>query len=645
MMSREGDFQSTGGGTLDNWDTKQSEELYQVKAWGDEYFGINEKGNMIVRPTRTGPSCDLFEIVQSLIQRGMEAPILLRFDGIIRDRINTIQNAFHSAIKEFDYKNTYRLAFPIKVNQQRHIVDTIRQAGKSNLLGLEVGSKPELVAVLSIHDTAGAVLLCNGYKDDEYIEMALLGSKIGRRPIIIIEQLYELAQVLRISDRLGIEAEIGFRMKPSSKGSGRWESSGGDMAKFGLSTHEIVVAAEQLKAANKTHCLKLLHFHIGSQITAIISVQKALREATRMYTELAKMCPSLCFFDAGGGLGIDYTGARTSTDSSMNYTLEEYARDVVYAVGAACQEAGIPHPVLITESGRAIVAHHSILITEVIDIAPAMDPVAVLPPPPTDHEVLLELCGLYNSVSLKNYHEVLHDALELKDNILQRFIQGDLALIERAYADRVYRHLIAKIRMISRELEHVPQDVEKLDETLIDTYFCNFSVFQSLPDSWAINQLFPIMPIHRLHEEPTRRGHIADLSCDSDGKIDHFVDRKGSSRYLNLHASKNIPYFLGIFLVGAYQEILGGLHNLFGDTNAVHVDLDENGNWAVNHVIEGDTIEEVLHYVQYESPDLIERLRVVIEKSLKAGHLTNEESAKLQKRFKAALDSYTYLVV
>jgi len=626
-------------------DTQQSDELYQVKGWGGGYFDIHENGHMIVRPDRSGQACDLYELVHALIERGTEAPILLRFDGIIRDRINILQSAFNAAIKEFDYKSSYRLAFPIKVNQQRHIVDVIRQAGKSNLLGLEVGSKPELVAVLSIHDTAGALLLCNGYKDDEYIELALLGSKIGRRPIIIIEQLYELANVLKISQKLGIDAELGFRMKPSSKGSGRWESSGGDMAKFGLSTHEIVLAVEQLQVAKKTHWLKLLHFHIGSQITAIISVQKALREATRMYTELAKLCPSLCFFDAGGGLAIDYTGSRTSTDSSMNYSLEEYARDVVYAVQSACDEAEIQHPVLITESGRAIVAHHSILITEVIDVAPALDPVPELPAPPTDHEVLAELCALYQGLTLKNYHEVLHDALELKDNILQRFIQGDLALTERAYADRVYRHLIAKIRQISKELEFVPEDVQKLDESLLDTYFCNFSVFQSLPDSWAINQLFPVMPIHRLNEEPVRRGIIADLSCDSDGKIDHFVDRKGACRYLNLHASNQKPYYLGIFLVGAYQEILGGLHNLFGDTNAVHVDVDESGNWAINHVIEGDTIEEVLHYVQYESPDLIERLRIVIEKSLKAGHLTNEESAKLQKRFKAALDSYTYLVV
>lgn len=630
----------TGGSTLNDCN-----ELYQLEGWGDGYFGVNDKGHMTVCPDRTGPTCDLYELVQSLIQRGMEAPILLRFDGIIRNRIDTLQSAFNAAIKEFDYKSSYRLAFPIKVNQQRHIVDVIRLAGKPNLLSLEVGSKPELVAVLSIHDTAGALLLCNGYKDDEYIELALLGSKIGRRPIIIIEQLYELANVLKISAKLGIDAEIGFRMKPSSKGSGRWESSGGDMAKFGLSTHEIVLAVEQLQAAEKTHWLKLLHFHIGSQITNIISVQKALREATRMYTELAKLCPSLCFFDAGGGLAIDYTGCRTSMDSSMNYSLEEYARDVVYAVGTACDEAQITHPVLITESGRAIVAHHSILITEVIDVAPALDAIPELPAPPSDHEVLAELCALYEGLSLKNYHEALHDAMELKDVILQRFIQGDLDLAERAYADRVYRHLIAKIRHISKELDFVPDDVEKLDRILLDTYFCNFSVFQSLPDSWAINQLFPVMPIHRLDEEPTRRGIIADLSCDSDGKIDQFVARKQASKFLPLHAANAKPYFLGIFLVGAYQEILGGLHNLFGDTNAVHVDVDEGGNWVINHVIEGDTIEEVLHYVQYESPDLIERLRLVIEKSLKAGHLTNEESAKLQKRFKAALDSYTYLVV
>lgn len=620
-------------------------DCYSVRAWGSPYFDINAKGNASVRIQPKGQSADLYELVCSLVKRGIEAPILIRLDGVLRDRIRCIQRAFDAAINEFRYDNTFRLAYPIKVNQQRTVVELIKATGSANLLGLEVGSKPELIAVLSIHDTPNALLLCNGYKDAEYIEIALLATKLGRRSIIIIEQLYELQLVLDIAKKLNVEAEIGFRMRPFNKGSGRWNSSGGDMAKFGLSSHEIVQSIELLKDNNKTEWVKLLHFHLGSQIPTIASIKKALGEAARMYTEIARECPKISFFDVGGGLGVDYDGSRSSNDSSMDYTIEEYARDVVSAIGDACEKEDLSCPIIITESGRAIVAHHSILITEVIDVAPALEAIDVLDPPESDHEVLTSLYNLYQIVNEDNCHEVLHDAQELKESIFECFVHGSLALKERAYAEQAYKRLIAKIRLVSKQCQDVPEEIRNLDKVLLDTYFCNFSVFQSLPDFWAIDQLFPIMPIHKLNEEPKRKGILADLSCDSDGKVDCFVNRRGSQSYLSLHETAGQPYYLGIFLVGAYQEILGGMHNLFGDTNAVHVDIDEEGKWQINNVVEGDTIREVLAYVQYNPQDLIERMRVAIEKSLKNGSLTAEESAKLQKKFKEALESYTYLVV
>jgi arginine decarboxylase len=528
-----------------NWNLSKNNELYWIQGWGEHYFKINELGHISVQPERDGPSIDLYEVVRSLVQRGIEPPILLRFDGIIRDRIRKLSACFNDAIREFDYKNHYRPAYPIKVNQQKHVVDVIRNAGKDALLGLEVGSKPELLAVLSIHNTNGALLLCNGYKDAEYIELALLARKIGRRSIVIIEQFYELNLVLEVASKLGIEAEIGFRMKPSSKGSGRWASSGGDLAKFGLNIHEILLGVELLRKAGKDHWLKLLHFHIGSQITSIVPIKKALRESARMYTELAKMCPSMCFFDVGGGLGVDYDGTKTSSDSSMNYSMAEYARDVVSTIGSACDEALLSHPVIISESGRAIVAHHSLLVTEVIDVAPILGPNNDdLEAPPSDHELLQELLNLYKHVTPRSCQEALHDAYDLRQNVLERFIQGEISLVERGFAERIFRHLIAKIRLKSKDLKYIPSDVEQLDEKLLNMYFCNFSVFQSLPDVWAIQQIFPVMPIHRLDEEPKVPATIVDLSCDSDGKIDHFVSPKEPARHILLHEPGKTPYYL-----------------------------------------------------------------------------------------------------
>jgi len=623
-----------------------NQDHYWIEAWGNPYFAINEKGNITVKPNSKLPEGDLYELVQSLVERGIEAPILIRFDDIIQDRYQHIRAAFKSAIKEFHYQNSYRLAFPIKVNPQFHLIELIEKMGARENISLEVGSKPELIAVLTINTNLEALLLCNGYKDSHYIELALLARKLGRRSIIIIEQFYELQLVLEIAEKLNVEAEIGFRMKLSTKGSGRWATSSGDRAKFGLGTDEIVSCLETLKADNKCSWLKLLHFHIGSQITSIESIKKALDEASRMYVELASICPSLCFFDAGGGLGVDYDGSKTTSDSSMNYSVEEYARDVVSAINDACQLGNVAHPIIITESGRALVAHHSVLITEVIDVAPMLEPVELLETPPSQHEILVDLYELYNKLTPEACQETLHDALEIKDKILDKFIHSQLNIYERAYAEKVYRFLVAKICKFSKKLSYIPDDIENLDQTLFDTYFCNFSVFQSLPDSWAIQQVFPIAPIHRLNEPATRRAILVDLSCDSDGKIDSFVSRKNSNRHLlPLHSFNDTPYYLGIFLVGAYQEIMGGLHNLFGDTNAVHVKLSSSGKWKIQQVVEGDSIEEVLSYVQFNPKQLIIDLRKLIEEALHAGRLSNEESAKLQRRFKESLESYTYLIV
>ena len=631
---------------MEGWNTTRSQELYGVPQWGEGYFGVNKEGHVVVRPSRNGQELDLFETVNSLIRRGLEPPVLIRFNGILSDRIQRINQAFSSAIQEAGYAGRYRGVFPLKVNQQRHVVDAIRSAGREFQLGLEVGSKPELIAVLAMHDDPEALLLCNGYKDADYIELALLGRKLGRRVIIIAEALCEVSLTLDIADRLGIEAEFGVRMKPISKGSGHWASSGGEQAKFGLNTSEIMSMIDILESRGKKHWLKLLHHHIGSQVTSIDAIKKVLRESTRMYTEIATLCPSMCLFDVGGGLAVDYDGSRTNFRSSMNYSLEEYARDIVYSIDAACTEAGVKAPDIVTESGRAITAHHAVCIVQVADVDRAVEPSLELEKPPSEMPLLKDLYEMYTSVTAKNCHETYNDLLAMRDEVLERFIQGELDLKDRAYADRVFWQLLAKIQQVSTALRYVPEDLEELRNYLRDNYFCSFSVFQSLPDIWAIEQLFPIMPLHRLGEEPNRKAVLADMSCDSDGKIDKFIDLKDVKNYVPLHPLKDgSPYYLGIFLVGAYQEILGDLHNLFGDTHAVHIDVGANGEVEIQHLVQGDTVREVLSYVQYDTGDLHEKWRVSIEKYLRDGRITEAESVVLQQKFREALTSYTYYQV
>lgn len=600
---------------------------YGIEKWGEGYFRLGEGGHVFVYPDKKLGG-NLFQLVETLIQRGIEAPILIRFDGILRDRIEHLHYAFQEAIREFHYRSSHHLIFPVKVNPQRHVVETVQRGGKAFQTGLEVGSKPELMAVLTLESEPDSLLLCNGYKDAEYIELALLARKLGRRTMIIIEQFYELKLVLLAAEKLGVIPEIGFRMKLSQTGAGRWKGSGGEHSKFGLFAHEIYDGVQLLLQEGKGEWVKLLHYHLGSQITSIDAITRALKEGCRMYTELSQQLPNLTFFDVGGGLAVDYDGSKSGSDSSMNYSLQEYARDVVSEIGEACLKAGCADPILLTEAGRAVVAHHSVLITEVIDVSPE------------------KVDGMKNdntsTITRENCREAFHDLLEMKERTLDQFIYGTLSLKERAEFEKGALRQLHQIQERFTELHLQGEEQKILDQTLWETYFCNFSLFQSLPDAWAIGQLFPVMPIHRLDGEGISKAVLADLTCDSDGKIDAFI---GGHSYLPLRPYVGQPYYLGIFLVGAYQEILGGLHNLFGDTNVVHAELDGEGEWSFSQVVEGDTIEEVLHYVQYNTEQLKGQLHKRVEAALKAKRLTLQEAAEVKKRFEEALESYTYLVV
>jgi arginine decarboxylase len=632
---------------MKKWTTEDSSVEYGLERWGDGYFSVNKAGNVEVSPLRDkNRSLDLLKIIEDLNRRGIELPVMLRFDDIIGNRIERIYQGFEDACKEYGYTGGYRLVFPVKVNQQRHVVSTVIQSGLNRNVGLEVGSKPELLAVLAMHNNPEALLLCNGYKDREYIELAVLARKIGRRVIIIVEQFFEIDTVLEVTKELGIDIEIGLRMKPLSSGSGKWASSVGERAKFGLHVHEIISAIEKLKSADKLSWVKLLHFHMGSQLSSMVSLKRILREAGRTYVELSKLCPNLCFFDVGGGLGIDYEGSPASTDFSRDYTTDEYARNVVWAIQSICDQAGVAHPTIITESGRATVAQHSLLVTEIIDVSRGIAEEELPQIPSTNDSTINEIYELYTQLSEKNCVECIHDLFHLKEVLFSRFLQGDLSLVQRGYGEKLCNHVMYRAYQIAIHNKIVLPELESLELALKDTYFCNFSVFQSLPDYWAIGQLFPIMPIHRLDQEPTCRGILADLTCDSDGKISKFVGNAGTQHWLPLHkVDFGSPYYLGIFLTGAYQEILGDLHNLFGDANVVHVTLAEDGTPSYSDIVEGDTMREVLSYVQFDPQDLVENVRRSLERSVKEERISSEESALLFKRYKAGLEGYTYFVV
>jgi arginine decarboxylase len=631
------------------WTHLDGEGLYNVAKWSCGYFRINSEGSVeaVVDSQNNGPiGIDLHKLIGQIQRRGIETPLLLRFDGILRSRVRELNNAFNAARAEFNYQGPYRGVYPIKVNQQRHVVESLLEEGRKHGTGLEVGSKPELLAAVALQADGGSLLLCNGYKDEEYIETALLSSKLGIYPIIVVEKYSELATILKVSDRLGIRPVIGVRTKLGGRGSGRWSESGGDRSKFGLTTRQIVEVVETLDRLNKLQCLELLHFHVGSQVTDIRAIKNALREATRTLIDLTEMGCRIKFLDVGGGLGIDYDGSSTNFESSMNYSLAEYARDVVYHVSEACREAAIPEPAIVTESGRALTAHHAVLVAEVLgvsDNAAAANPVP-LNDEEDDKEILKNAQAVCDGVSAKNYQESYHDALQLRDEAMVLFNVGQITLRERARVEEFFWRTCQKILRIVREQPYVPDDLANLERDMADTYFLNFSVFQSLPDAWAIHQLFPVLPLHRLNEQPTRHAVLADITCDSDGKVDRFIDLRDVKRTLELHPLRsNEPYYVGFFLVGAYQEILGDMHNLFGDPNIVHVDVDEQGRPRLTHVVRGDRTEEVLSYVEYFEQDVLTRLRRHIERSLEEGRMTIEESARLQRAYEAGLQSYTYL--
>ena len=627
----------------DRWTTAEAAELYDVASWGKGYFSVGKNGNLQVHPEKdTSRAIDLKELVDNLQLRGISLPILIRFGEILKHRLGEMHQAFQNAIAEHGYKNNYCCVYPIKVNQQRQVVEEVFEYGRPYHFGLEAGSKPELLAVLAIADNQTPII-CNGFKDDEYIEMVMLAKKIGRNIIPVVEKYTELDLILKHSQRVGVRPVIGLRVKLASRGSGRWKSSGGYRSKFGLTVTEALRALEQLKAVHMEDCLELLHFHLGSQITNIRQIKGAVTEAARVFVELHRAGAGLHYMDVGGGLGIDYDGSQTDFESSVNYTLQEYANDVVYHIQSICDESEVPHPVIVSESGRAVVAYHSVLVFNVLGVTGFSDN-DTLPEIPDDVEQpLIDLKETLRGLSNKNLLESFHDAQQALDSALNLFSLGYLPLQQRSWAESIYWLICLRIQKLAKELDYFPEELEGLDGLLSDTYFCNFSLFQSMPDSWAVKQLFPIMPIHRLEEEPRRPGILGDISCDSDGKVDQFIDRRDVKKTLLLHPFNGEPYILGSFLVGAYQEILGDLHNLFGDTNAVHVGLDPDGNVVLEAVIQGDTVREVLDYVQFQSKTLLEQFRRAAEAAVRDGKISYEESGTLLRFYEDGLNGYTYL--
>jgi arginine decarboxylase len=619
-------------------------ELYEVERWGKGYFSISPSGHMLVHPTKDpARAIDLKQLTDHLMLRGIGLPVLIRFRDILRHRVNDIHNAFQTAINQHSYEGRYLCVYPIKVNQQRQVVEEVLDFGREFGFGLEAGSKPELLAVAAqaYNDTP---IICNGFKDAEFIEMAMLAQKVGRTVIPVVEKYTELGLILKYAEKVGVRPQIGMRVKLASRGGGRWQSSGGYRSKFGLTVAEVLRGLEELRALGMQDCFKLLHFHLGSQIPNIRTVKAALNESARIYAELVKAGAGLQYLDVGGGLGIDYDGSQTNFESSVNYTLEEYANDVVYHIQTVCDDAGVKHPTIVSESGRAIVAYHSVLIFNVLGVSAFGEekiPDAI--PPEEAEQPVIDLLETYQNLSTRNALESYHDAQQALDMALNLFSGGYLPLEQRCQAENLYWAILQKLRKIVAQLDDVPEDLQGLDDAMADTYFCNFSLFQSIPDSWAIKQLFPVMPIHQLNQAPTHHAVLGDITCDSDGKIDSFIDRRDVKRTLPLHTVNGEPYYLGVFLVGAYQEILGDLHNLFGDTHAVHVSLDETGNVVLDAVIKGDTVREVLDYVEFDAETLVRKLRQDVELAVREGRMTYEESGRLLEFYEEGLQGYTYL--
>jgi len=626
------------------WRIEDSAELYNINGWGVDYFSINEKGNVLVTPQKNSASVDLKELLDELILTDVSTPVLVRFPDILDDRIISISNCFKKASEEYDYKAQNFIIYPIKVNQMRPVVEEIVSHGKKFNIGLEAGSKPELHAVIAINTDPESLIICNGYKDEDYIELALLAQKMGKRIFLVVEKLNELKLIFTVSKRLKVKPNLGIRIKLASVGSGKWEDSGGDISKFGLTSSELLEAIDYIEKNKLRDCIKLIHFHIGSQVTKIRRIKTALREASQFYVQLRKLGFNVEFVDIGGGLGVDYDGTGSSnSESSVNYTLQEYVNDSVSTFVDASNKNNIPHPNVITESGRSLTAHHSVLIFEVLETTtlPEWDTEEVVNE--QDHELVKELYSLWDNFNQQRMLETWHDAQQIREEALDRFSLGLLDLKTRAQTETLFWSIARKVYRIANTTKHVPDELRQISKILSDKYFCNFSLFQSLPDSWAIDQIFPIMPIHRLNEEPNVTATIQDMTCDSDGKIDNFISTRNSSHHIPLHALRGKEsYYLGVFLVGAYQEILGDLHNLFGDTNAVHVSVDEDG-YQIDQVIDGETVAEVLDYVQYNPKKMVRTVESWVTSSVKAGIISLEEGKEFLSNYRSGLYGYTYL--
>ena len=626
------------------WRIEDSAELYNINGWGLTYFSINEKGHVAVTPRQGFASVDLKEVMDELQVRDVTAPVLLRFPYILDNRIEKISNCFRQAAAEYSYEAQNFIIYPIKVNQMRPVVEEIVSYGKKFNIGLEAGSKPELHAVLATNIDENALIICNGYKDESYVELALLAQKMGRRIYLVVEKINELEIIASVARKLKLEPNIGIRIKLSSSGSGKWEESGGDQSKFGLNSSELLLALDILKKHKMESCLKLIHFHIGSQVTKIRRIKNALREAMQFYVQLSKLGFNIDFVDIGGGLGVDYDGTRNaSSESSMNYSIQEYANDAVSALVDACTKNGIKQPNIITESGRSLTAHHSILVFEVL--AATQLPIWKDNEELEDdaHELTRELYNIWDKLSQPRLFESWHDALQIREEALDLFSLGLLDLRTRAQIEKLFWSVAREVGEIASSMKHPPEELRKISRMLPDKYFCNFSLFQSLPDSWAIDQVFPIVPISRLDERPDRTCTIQDITCDSDGKIANFITNHGTSGALPVHNVKpGEPYYLGVFLVGAYQEILGDMHNLFGDTNAVHIDVYRD-RYEIDRIIDGETVAEVLDYVQFNAKKLVRNVETWVTYSMKAGRITPEEGREFLSNYRSGLYGYTYL--
>ena len=635
------------------WNIDAARALYNIQRWGAKYFDINDAGHVAAHPLQeNGATVDITDVIEEAKSRGLKFPLLIRFQDILRHRVEAINLAFRNSIAEFNYQAKYRGVFPIKVNQLREVVEEILDAGKPFDFGLEVGSKPELYAGLALQSHQGCFIICNGYKDAEFIRMALLGIKLGKRVIMVVEKLEELRQIIAISKSFGVEPAIGIRARLLSKGAGRWADSAGENAKFGLSTTEILAATEMLKAENLGHCLKLLHFHIGSQVPDILTVKKAVQEAARYYAKLVKMGFAIEYIDVGGGLGVDYDGSRTAFDSSTNYTLQEYTNDVVYYIADVCNAEGVPHPTIVSESGRAIVAHHSVLIVEVFGTIEKIRPGEFLKFGENEHALVKELLDIRKNLSKLNKLEAYHDALERREDAQHMFTLGMMDLPDKAKIEELYWHIGSEVVQSFKGQPYTPEEIRKLEDSLGDQYLCNFSVFQSLLDHWALGQLFPIMPVSRLNERPTREATLVDITCDSDGQVNKFIDLRDVRDTLPVHQLNTNgngmlePYYLGFFLMGAYQDIMGDLHNLFGRVNEVHIFLepDEPAGYYVEEIIEGNTIGQSLAAVQYDENELKRLMKVQFDESIKSDRMKPSEAMRLLDDYERGLKDYTYLI-